>query len=319
MVYGHVSRGLHSAGIGIFGNLYSILDTVIYSFHMPLFFFLSGLFFYNSLKKYGGLNLIGSKVDTLIYPYLLWSIIQISIEIILSNYTNGKVSHLQIFQLLWRPIDQFWFLYALFFVYLISIILFSIRTKYLYLSFFILSLFLNLYQPVLPNIVIFNSIPHNLIFFSLGIGYSLYELGHNISKSWIVLLSAFVFIISQYISIIYALNSSSTQLVLAITGIFIVISFSAWISKFNYKIFALLGSASLSIYLMHILVTAGVRIFLVHAVGIYSLSLHLFIGCFAGILLPTIAFKIIDRYRIPYIFSAPVIQWSSVAKKLIKV
>ncbi|WP_043367549.1 acyltransferase family protein, partial [Cupriavidus sp. WS] len=47
VVYGHVARGLHSAGIWSDATSFSFLDSAVYSFHMPLFFFLSGLYFLN--------------------------------------------------------------------------------------------------------------------------------------------------------------------------------------------------------------------------------------------------------------------------------
>jgi len=43
VVYGHVARGLYNAGIAFPEPLYSLTDSVVYSFHMPLFFFLSGI------------------------------------------------------------------------------------------------------------------------------------------------------------------------------------------------------------------------------------------------------------------------------------
>ena len=320
VVYGHVARGLYHAGIGIPTYLYSIVDTVIYSFHMPLFFFLSGLFFYKSLKKQGGKNLISSKVDTLIYPYLVWTILQGSLEAFLSDYTNGKVTYQEVLSLLWSPIAQFWFLYALFFVYLFATILFSISSKRLVLPVLLLSILLYLYPHALPDLLIFKFISHYFIYFTLGIVFSLNFTGDEISKYWVVFISAFAFVISQSICLVYGLNSSIANLILSIIGILFVISLSAWTSKFNFKIMILVGSASLTIYLMHILVTSGMRIFLVHSLGIHSVASHLLFGCFAGIFLPVLAYMLIEKYKIPYILSAPINHWSaSISKKISRV
>lgn len=88
VVYGHVTRGLDSAGLSF--DLFQDLDNAIYAFHMPLFFILSGYFFIMSTKK--GINkYVKSKVSVILYPYLLWSLIQIIIQFFASNYTNGKV------------------------------------------------------------------------------------------------------------------------------------------------------------------------------------------------------------------------------------
>src|SRR5664279_3072599 len=64
VVYGHVARGVFSAGLKIDQNMFELVDSVIYSFHMPLFFFLSGLFFLASMAKRNSISLLRSKVDT---------------------------------------------------------------------------------------------------------------------------------------------------------------------------------------------------------------------------------------------------------------
>ncbi|MCR6652537.1 MAG: acyltransferase family protein [Cellvibrionaceae bacterium] len=40
VVYGHIARGLFQAGLFPQQEIYQYLDSIIYSFHMPLFFFL---------------------------------------------------------------------------------------------------------------------------------------------------------------------------------------------------------------------------------------------------------------------------------------
>ncbi|MGV6772632.1 acyltransferase family protein [Klebsiella pneumoniae] len=68
------------------------LNSIIYSFHMPLFFFLSGLFFIKSIEKKGKLLLFIDKFKTIAYPYLVWSLLQGTIEVLLSRFTNSKTS-----------------------------------------------------------------------------------------------------------------------------------------------------------------------------------------------------------------------------------
>ena len=76
VVYGHVARGIFSAGLPIDETFFKVTDKIIYSFHMPLFFFVSGLYFYQSFtnRKFKGFTL--RKIDYIFYPYALWSIIQ---------------------------------------------------------------------------------------------------------------------------------------------------------------------------------------------------------------------------------------------------
>ncbi|MGI2172540.1 acyltransferase family protein [Shewanella ulleungensis] len=129
VVYGHVLRGLHSAGFEFLGRFYELSDSIVYSFHMPLFFFLSGLFFYQTLSKKGPVKLVFSKIDTIFYPYVIWSILQGSTEVIVSNYTNGNVTFSEVFSLLWSPRAQFWFLYDLFFIFIVFSLILNGNTK----------------------------------------------------------------------------------------------------------------------------------------------------------------------------------------------
>jgi len=89
VVYGHVARGVHNAGIPMDAALYELVDSIIYSFHMPLFFFLSGLFFLHSLERRGPGALTANKIDTIVYPYVLWSLIQGLTEVALYAQDKG--------------------------------------------------------------------------------------------------------------------------------------------------------------------------------------------------------------------------------------
>lgn len=305
VVYGHVARGVYHAGIQIPSNFYIIADTVIYSFHMPLFFFLAGLFFYKSLRKRGSGNLIISKIDTLVYPYVLWSIVQGGIEATLSGYTNGSVTYTEVFALLWSPRAQFWFLYALFAIYLFATLIFSSKSKLLALPVLLLSIPLYLYPGLLPDLLVFKLISNYFVFFSLGIVFSMYFSAQAFSKPWAVLVSGFAFALSQYLSFIYGLSSHLNALFLSMIGIVFVICLSAWASKLNFKIMLLIGSSSIAIYLMHILVTSGARV-LLESMRIQSPVLHLLIGCSVGIFAPIMAFILIEKYKIPFVLSAPI-------------
>lgn len=91
VVHGHVLRGMNDAGLGS-SSLLERADTLIYGFHMPLFFLLAGLFvgkwaerdFTTALKQ---------KAYTILWPYLAWSLLQGSVSIVLSKATNASSLH----------------------------------------------------------------------------------------------------------------------------------------------------------------------------------------------------------------------------------
>lgn len=117
VVYGHVILGVHDAKIGFTGIDYHLQSSFIYTLHMPLFFFLSGLF----AEKWAQRSIsvaFKQKALTLLVPYFIWGIIQGTIMTILSSVTNNSISWNNILLLPIKPFAQFWFLYDLFFIFI---------------------------------------------------------------------------------------------------------------------------------------------------------------------------------------------------------
>lgn len=310
VVYGHVARGIYNAGIEIPFELYLLADSVVYSFHMPLFFFLSGLFFYNSLLKKGGVGLIGSKIDVIVYPYIIWSIAQGVIEAFLSAYTNGEVAYSEVFTLLWSPRAQFWFLYALFIIFCVAMVIFSIFSKKMAIVVFGLSIILYLYPTILPDYLVFRFISDNIVYFVLGIIFSIYFSSAKLSKPIIVgfFFTGFIifqFIFHDFLSLTY-LDRGVVSLLLACISIFFVVSLSSWVALKPNNFFIFIGTSSMAIYLMHILAGSGVRVVLDTVMGVDSFVIHLIFGCFMGLFLPMLALMIINKLNISYLFSAPI-------------
>ena len=111
VVIGHVERGLVAAGIAE-DTIWSWMDYSLYTFHMPLFFLLAGVNVPSSLRK-GPARFLKEKLWSIAYPYFLWSLAQGGILILLVAVTNGQTHPSDLLAIGWRPMAQFWFLYAL--------------------------------------------------------------------------------------------------------------------------------------------------------------------------------------------------------------
>nr|WP_323808099.1 acyltransferase family protein [Klebsiella pneumoniae] len=85
------------------------------------------MFFIKSIEKKGKLLLFIDKFKTIAYPYLVWSLLQGTIEVLLSRFTNSKTSFTDLLMLFSHPRAQFWFLYALLMIFVLSIIIYSKR------------------------------------------------------------------------------------------------------------------------------------------------------------------------------------------------
>ena len=320
VVYGHVLRGLHSAGFKFFGRFYELSDSIVYSFHMPLFFFLSGLFFYQTLSKKGPVKLVFSKIDTIFYPFVIWSILQGSIEVLVSNYTNGNVTFNEVFSLLWSPRAQFWFLYDLFFVIVISSFIFKVNARGKVL--FLLPLFSFLYVVFLDSEYV-KLIFLYCVFFMLGIIFSFYFKSEWLHSKTLQLISALAFIVFQYLYHFYYelhyLDLNGFTMFIAFVSVFFVIFFSSFLARLKVTFLCYLGSVSMVIYLMHILAGSGVRVILDRVLGIDSVVFHLVFGLISGLFFPLVVLWFLKRLNVRYAFSAPVSKFFTyVGKEVVK-
>jgi fucose 4-O-acetylase-like acetyltransferase len=295
VVYGHTMRGLNNASL-IDANIFWVSDTLLYSFHMPLFFLLSGLFFKKSIQKRGSGGIFIEKCKTILYPYMVWSLLQTMIEIVLSRYTNGHQELSSIYTCLFIPRAQFWFLFALFFINIINLLLYNhLHNKWLIVSFIIGALY---YLFPLINLSVFSRTFQYLIFFNIGILISdIFLTGHllrELSKWKFFILSILLFIISQYFYITKFLSKPIFSLIPALIGTLLVILI-AWNfckSRFLSKLFIPIGLCSMEIYLLHILVTAGIRISLNNIFNIHNSMIHITLGTLCGVLIPFIIVRL---------------------------
>jgi fucose 4-O-acetylase-like acetyltransferase len=69
VVYGHIIPGLYNRGWWN-SPLCLFQSHFIYSFHMPIFFFVAGLFFQRSLAKSGVRQFVTQRLRTVLWPYL---------------------------------------------------------------------------------------------------------------------------------------------------------------------------------------------------------------------------------------------------------
>jgi fucose 4-O-acetylase-like acetyltransferase len=113
VVVGHTLRGLVSSSVMINSTGMRFVDGWIYAFHMPLFFFLAGVFLPRSAQQPFG-RFATRQFERLGYPYLLWGTLQSVLQILSSRYTNHAATASELWKIVYSPPMQFWFLYVLF-------------------------------------------------------------------------------------------------------------------------------------------------------------------------------------------------------------
>ena len=310
VVYGHVSDGLFRAGIPFPEAAFRIPYDLIYTFHMPLFFFLSGLFFPASWQRRGGVGLIKNKVDTIVYPYVLWSLIQGLVEVVFSKYTNRQVTLTEVLAFPWHPRQQFWFLYALFFVFVLACIAYRWLPPRWRPLILVLAATAFVFKDHVPRMVTLYFLAANSVFFLVGAA-----LPRLADKSYRAGTGAFIVSLMVFAALQAAFQMTrpmlpppwfnASLLVVGVVSIGCVVVVSSWSSQSGGAWLALLGKHSLAIFLMHTLWASGVRIVLHKFLGIDVLVLHLILGTVIGLGGPLLAVILLERWNIEGFFAAP--------------
>ena len=119
----HAVRGVAGAGLLSPNSGLLIIDFDVYTFHMPAFFFFSGLFMRRTLERPPGIFWPG-RLRSLLLPYVIWLTVEVVFLGLTTSLVNMHGFNVSISTYLWEPLAPFWFLYSLF---CISAILYSVR------------------------------------------------------------------------------------------------------------------------------------------------------------------------------------------------
>ncbi len=113
VVIGHVISNLSSSGL-LEIRQYEIVKQIIYSFHMPLFFFVSGYLL--AIKENEGAYsriYILNRFITIGIPYVIFSFMYWFCKFIFSGAVNNPVQITDLMLIFISPIGEYWFLYTL--------------------------------------------------------------------------------------------------------------------------------------------------------------------------------------------------------------
>jgi fucose 4-O-acetylase-like acetyltransferase len=307
VVYRHVLIGIERSGLNI--PLYlTQANEMFFSFRMPLFFILSGLFISNSLTKYSLGKIVDSKFQGLLYPYFIWAFLQITLQIFLSRYTNAERTTSDYLYILYQPrgLDQFWYLPALFNATIIYILL---KTKVGLSRPFQLGLGVLLYiiGPYFREISMISDWMEFYIFFAIGDAVAPLFFKPRTQKFLNSRTALFcllpVFIVSQLYFLHRQPVNQAEFLAVSLTGCLFMFLFAYQIQGIRRLSFLrVLGYHSLYIYVMHVIVSAGTRFILTKYAGIENASLLLFAGIVTGVLIPVMVYNLLIRKHLWFLF-----------------
>jgi fucose 4-O-acetylase-like acetyltransferase len=281
---------------------------------MPAFFFISGLFAMESAQR-PVKAFIATKLRTIAYPYLLWSVIQSVLQLIMSGSTTNTITVPDILKIPFDPVMQFWFLYALFFIFLFFILLRQATNSPLVFLCAGVALFIMVRTGYAPGYSPVIYLANNFIYFAAGIFFASYlpTLSRNLTGS--VRLPLFLFITLLMTGFI---PSASDNLappmnlwldpLFAVPGMGLTLLTALLMQMKATRfadVFELLGKRSLEIFVAHTIFSAGFRIATAKLAGINSISVHLPGAVVAGLVGPLCLVYLANLLQFRYLFTYP--------------
>ncbi len=324
VLYRHIFEGISRSGVD--AAKFQWLENaniIFYSFRMPLFFILSGVFIAKSLAKRKMKGLILNKVNILLWPYLLWSTLQITIQILLSGYVNADRGLADYAYILAFPrrIDQFWYLYALFNVTVLYIIMreklrFGIWQQLLLgAAMYLASSYVAVRHIDLGFVY---DILHYYIFFAIGelvADKILDSRNFKLFSSWGLMLGLLPFFAAgQAYFLLANLGHNSTLYVeehqpllfglIALCGCGFMICVSFILQRYDcLKLLRVAGYHSLYIYVSHVLVASAVRMVMVKVLGVTYLPALLVVCLVFAVTIPVLMYQLAMRAGLWWLYS----------------
>lgn len=313
VVYRHSLVGLNRSGLLVPAFLYNIQEYV-YNFRMPVFFALSGIFLAKAVTKYPATTLFWKKVNTLLYPYILWTIIIISIQIVFSQYTNSERTPHDYLYIITQPrnLDHMWYLFALFNTSVLFIAMYQWLRSQIVIH-YLIAFALHLLSYCVRDYSVFSDLFYHYIF--LVVGYNLSATALNMQVSWhffkknvgwlILLTALFIFCQWSWEQLVpgsFALQPVLLGIILVACVFFYFFCRLLNLTKmFNWLI--TIGTNSLPIYILHLMVISVVRIASTSIFNIDNVYIIILFSLILGIIIPMIIYTLSKKWGFHFLFS----------------
>ena len=304
VLFGHVIMGIRLAGIDI-PKFFWGMEKFIWSFHVALFLFLSGVVYkvtgeWKSKKTKSGFILY--KLYTLGIPYIAFSAIYILINSLVGESNTGfAVSDILY---IWKtPVAQYWFLYALFFLFCIWTVFSGvIKNWQITLIVVLISYLAPLFSIPLGSL--------DVVFYSaLAFGIGTFVDFKRITKlrawaKWLVVLMHIA--VGVVLVLLNKIEAPFIKELMILFGIYSSILFISMLQSLKpiSQFLDFVNKYSFQIYLLHTIFTAGIRIILLR-MNIAQWWIHVLLGAVCGLVFSVLAAVIAKKVKFLDFFFFP--------------
>lgn len=238
------------------------LRSWIYSFHMPLFFLISGFTFTLAYVKGGVLrkNAFHRQMLSLFWLYTLFALVQWVVKQVAYDWVNTAYTGETLLRMYIEPLGNFWYLYVLFVFYALGALTRFYQRSPIWLlllgavSIVVVDLGLDD-----SNLTLYRICYHGFFFF-LG---SVLCRKRELIESKNLMGFCIMFLISNavfYYTVYMRYWLANWKLLIAVTTCFFNLSlFYRWKALGKVRLFRICGKYCLELYLLHTFFTAGLR------------------------------------------------------------
>lgn len=296
VVLGHFFQSMTKANILPENDLYEWFNTTIYYFHVPLFFICSGYLY----QKYSKVNSVGSwyrnvakKVLVLGVPYTTFTTATWVLKKVFSSSVNDQIGGLGE-TLFFHPTAPYWYLYALFFIFLVTPTFNSVKAAAVGLVVALAAKGLILTGGGY-SIYAVSTVLSNEIWFVLGMSICAFNVqlkGRKVQG----MICGVLFIILSIMVYTAEISSSAASFIMGLLACVAVIMMVAGFEEKLGRGMEFIAKYTMPIFLMHTLFAAPMRSVLLK-LGITNAVAHIVLGVgisFAG---PIIAAWIIKKTK----------------------
>lgn len=301
---------------------------IIYSFHMPLFFALSGYLYRKIWQPLGSKRFVKKyifKLVDLAVIYFIFSLLRGLVTLHLGGDVNGKVTWANIAQIPIVPIGEMWFLYTLLIIFAIVPILDRLIHNSAIVFLILVVLYIAQACFHISSVVLASAMTY-AVFFYWGC------LLHNFASKlraprncqWVLLVSLLLFVLTlvfyHFVNSETYITNYAIKLIAGLLGTLVSVSlFNVWENAGNYRPLCYCGSHSLQIYLLQIYFFAGTRIILskfLPTQGGVMYVVFLVTGFVLGVGGPLVVYRIIDMSKFLKILFEPTKTISNMRKRV---
>ncbi|MEG1916611.1 MAG: acyltransferase [Muribaculaceae bacterium] len=286
----------------------SLIETIIYSFHMPLFMAISGYLLYSvsKVKKQSNYQFMLGKFVRLGIPFLFFTIATLAIKPFFNSVVNrpttfgwSEFTHVLLYPSD-NPLGELWFISALFWIFALSpILLVAIRKTWSILVMLSILLVCSQISFSWGGLFGINSIMAYLLWFYIGILGSKFDIHKLLFGYFRMILSIISFGILFIVGCYY--HTPVISILTTLSGCIMSVSLAVNADRLFPLIFNSFRNYTYQIFLMGIFFQCGFRIIYRHTLDPDYYVLCYIFNILLGVYVPVLIVKVIQRINCKYI------------------